>query len=218
MCWPMLVNYACQILPEWMKDAPRGRASLDPLLPSSLRTEALRLHGFMADARGVDAARQKLSQAGASERRVPNQEYIKSYEHALQAGLGLTFKHFQPSTPVRPLLPEESRYFVPHESTGSQFRFPEDDPPGRLRACIHNDATGKDRPESRDAPSCASWQAHAQAGNPYSSRQGLGRLPWRLLAVLEAEGPRLPGVGFLAPGLEWPPGSSIGSRCMACLP
>ena len=70
------VSKSCLPGPERMKDAPRGRASLDPLLPSSLRTEALRLHGFMADARGVDAARKKLSQADASERRVPNQEYV----------------------------------------------------------------------------------------------------------------------------------------------
>lgn len=101
---------------------------------------------FMADATDVDVGMRKLVGA-PSAHRVPNQEYIKSYEHALTGGLGLTFQHFKPASPVAPLLPEESRYFVDHQSTGSQFKFPDDDPPGRLRSCIHNSVTGTNRLE-----------------------------------------------------------------------
>eukprot|EP00972_Heterocapsa_arctica_P065595 9680216-Heterocapsa_arctica.AAC.1 len=59
----------------------------------------------MVEANEDDVTKHKLSTLGASSaHRVPNQEYIKSYEHALNGGLGLTFHHFKACLPsCRPL-------------------------------------------------------------------------------------------------------------------
>jgi hypothetical protein len=78
--------------------------------------------------------------------RIANMYFMQSADHMLQSGIGIALSHFVEEKPVRPLLPQERRYFVPGEALGTAA-FRASDPPGRQRACIEDKRTGATRLE-----------------------------------------------------------------------
>ena len=134
-----------QVLPDWLREKPTG--SRKEVTSSACDATSSKMTEFMATMTSMEKERRAKAHADTGKAgRVANMFFLQGADHMLHSGIGITLARFVVEKPVKPLLPQERRYFVPAEALGTAG-LRADDPPGRQRACIEDKRTGSTRLE-----------------------------------------------------------------------
>lgn len=105
-------------------------------------SEAERLQAFMQHHAGANEAESKKRPV-AEQYRAPNQHVVQAVDHALHGGLGIRLAAFVVHRPPSPLTRTQKRYFIDAADLPGWKAVSSDDPPGRLKACFEDSASGQ---------------------------------------------------------------------------
>ena len=128
-------------MPDWKRTKPQGSRAYLPAADPEAAATLTQLQLFMQSHEDAAAHQRAVKMDPCKQGRFASAYFAQALGHGMRGGLGFGLSKFTVTKPPRALTCEEQRYFVPTAEAGEGLL--PDDPPFRLRSCIHNRRTGQ---------------------------------------------------------------------------